>query len=289
MTEIHLFDAAASLSATGTVSAPPCLAGLVAAPSGSAFFGVYQDDLLLRIGRFDRDARLIASAPIPPPPDGGDREWVVEVALARSRTSTAVAVLLAPVISGPLGETDRVLFFDPQSLDLLSDLSSPDGPCRGMASAGSHGVAVSCSSCVLRDIEASFPIPNPACFAGALPGRLAFRASDASLVAAELRGVVHYWEDTTDHRGAVAFVLDPRFGASDVFPWPGREGVFGVASFDLSAPAAAISLYDAKADRMLSDPIHIGFGPIARVRIDPAGTIWAMLPWSATLLRIKPR
>lgn len=280
-----------AMTVVATATAPPCLVRIAFDRQRGQLIGV-SGGPAPEIDRFDLDGNLLQRTPISFPAEvspaftvalaldrATDLAWVTITSDEEPRFAYAIAVALESfdtVLASP-----RIDAFVRSSALIEAGLYASD----------SEGAAI-------ERVAADGSLLQPI----ALFGVLGF-SNDAGFVAQHLdSGKVLV--SATGARAAV-WVLRP--GAQDpvvktaiyyfsyaapwaIAPWPKDRGSMAIGVTDaLGEHAAQLALFDVEEARFRGQRLRIGRGLVSKLAIDPRGRMWALLPWSAELVRITPR
>lgn len=279
-----------TLQPISTSTLPPCTSKLERDPHGDGVIALYEGQAW-KIGRFDKEGRLLASSPVPLPdarlwfPSATlfdlqrDRLWVAfstyEGANAYSlfsfdamtlsgrfidltETETALGLALAPDGKVVIPDNVRasVRFFDPET-------ERTEGYVRPSAIFGS----IRFGGITFVEGGDTFLIPVPSDD----PAMYLFRAPGMN-----------------DHRRGFWATRD--FGPLHAITWPAnRDYALIGASTSASPPRTAVlALYDAKNDTFVPGVLEAGFGAPTHLR-SGARAVYVGFNWDARLMRIEPR
>lgn len=287
-----------SLLSVRTATAPYCLRRMVR-DEGGGFVGAYVEGEELFLGRFDRRGRLTGSAPVDERTDaqpgeprlvqaGSDR--VLEMVMLEGR----LVVLLGK------GRGDSFLFtFDAATLRPILREQIRSGT-SGMVVAGGGVVATTRNGeqeMAWLDVSSAEEVA-----AAKLPWRDLPRETDSLLSVLEVPATGEIL--VTGTPPPALFVLEsmgPTRARAVIFerdaypvtmaPWPAGDPVFvaGIEQETDGRWSSVGALFDPTRGRFLPGTWPLGNGVVGRIRVDDAGRLWLLLPWSGEVIRLTPR
>lgn len=281
-----------TLAPIATSTLPPCTSKLERDPHGDGFIGFFRGAApSWNAGRFDKEGRLLASAPIAMPDDRvwdpfasivdleRDRVWVtfsafenggayalyylqlstwtverVDVTEDESSLGIALSQNGTVVIAH---EKAAARFYDPES-------ERTEGYARLAALLGS----VRLGSIAFLDAANLFvmPVPN----------------DDPSIYLFSGTGVI-------EHRRG--FLATRDYGPYRASVWPANRdyALIGAGSNSDTPPRRSVlTLYDGRTDRFLPGVLEVGFGATTHMRTGERA-VYVGFSWDARLMRIEPR
>lgn len=280
-----------SMMVVATATAPPCLVRLAFDRRREQLIGI-SGGPVPEINRFDLDGNLLQRATIPFPAETGlaftvalaldratDLAWVTITSDEEPRYAYTIAIALENFQT--VLTSARIDAFVRSSSLIEAGLYVSDG-----------------EGAVIERVGADGSLLQPI----ALFGILRF-SDDAGFVAQhEQSGRV--LASATGARAAI-WVLEP--GAQDpvvkaaiyyfsyaapwaIAAWPKDQRLMAVGVTEaLGEEAALLALFDVEEARFRAVKLPIGRGLVAKLSTDARGRMFALLPWSAELVRITPR
>lgn len=287
--QVHFLDLD-SMEIIGTATTPSCFGNIAPDPVGDGFVGTFGNDPPV-IARFDKRGAMIASVGmtgIDPP------ELLFANSIAVDPGPPALAVVTA---ANEIWEQRRSYFF---AVDLTS--MSVD-PLTGRAGKNTRELQTFAPGVLsaLEDIDNYMLFIDLATRrqsrAGALGllnagvGQL-YSALDGSTLVLSMNGMaggVFTFELTGDLKGrSRPFELWAETWA--IAPWPADRRLFLAGISVREEPRLGyLALVDVARPRFLPGRVRVGSGPaaIGRLHEDRQGMLWAVLPWTAEVIRVR--
>ncbi|MCC7384769.1 MAG: hypothetical protein IT384_23165 [Deltaproteobacteria bacterium] len=310
-TTLHLFDAE-TLAPLRTATTAPCVSKLLARPASSGFVALSEPDLLIQ--GFDVDL----SPDTPPSHLESDRTRSFEPFELTALSDGRLAALYRVTSTEAAQRCNPSPDFDDYARVWIEGQRPQEiGVCYPMMiAAGDTGLIALRSASLVSWIAAPYDfssvlnleldtrlngeaplaggaleVPSPA------PARRAMlivnRAEEPNLVLVENDGVALSERSRTTG-------LQPERAPFAVAPWPAHPSVVLVALSERRSeepPRVFGALFDVAAGRylrrafsiegMVSDDVPLGIGVVPRARVDSRGTTWLLLPWSASVTRLR--
>lgn len=288
------FVHAEDLVVTRTATAPSCLFFATRDPGGGGFLATYGHETPM-LGRFDARGRRLAAVPLEHPalepqhrPHGLvalGAAGVVSVAMATTSTE-AVGSKQSVVLSYELGSLRPVSATDPLALGRVRALA-PSGPDELLLGDDANDLVAFLeprsaevrSPVLLRtlgsgmhaDVNAVLRVGDQVVIGGG--------DEDGGLYVFPRRSAVTVERAAPGELRIAPTALGVALG--------GRHVVVGAMGVDGARPAV-LGLLDLERVQLLPGLLEVGRGPVRDLEIDDRGRVWATLPWSSTVLRIRP-
>lgn len=284
-----------TLAIIGTATVPRCLNELARDPMGAGFIGAYGGHNA-RIGRFDRDGRLLASTAYAGP-DPSERLSATGIALGGDPPSTAGVSLTSLNAVAPFSAS-RIFGVDLATLTQIPPPDSPGNLTRELTRLdGSRWAAVDdiANSIVFVDIMSMISSPGPSLLGEIIEsatdiGQPFYHpASDRILISLTGNGGGIFIFDGRGRTQLARVTSYERLAENwAMATWPADPELVIVGLTDLDiARVSSIALFEPSRGRFLPGSATVGQGPIGRFRPDEQGRLWTHLPRTAEVLRIS--
>lgn len=284
-----------TMQVTGTASTPPCLTNLAPDPTGDGFVGTFRVGLRPALGRFDRHARLLGSV-VSTQVDAGEL-FANSIAVDLANGNIAGAVIKTADERG-----NSYLFAI--DLDTMSELpisgrigtnvvelqNFAPGEFSALEDADNFIMSIDTSNGTIERLATT------ALVRGSNGMLLRHRVDDREYfllsIIGPAGGVISY-----NINGEIAGRARPHRALSDTWSiadWPApNEPRLVLAGFtsDDSEHRGYVGLVDVVEARFLLGEVRVGRGPavVGRFKKDELDRLWATLPWSAEVIRVRPR
>ncbi|MCK6551048.1 hypothetical protein L6R52_34745 [Myxococcota bacterium] len=279
----------ARAAVTSSTSAPPCLTRLARDPLGPGLLGVFGSEPL-ELGRFDASGALVDSAPLDLPAEV--RHFAVALLPGPMET-----VIIA--VSRGFPATSFVLFADTASLALRRTSPPIEGRIRhAIADAAGDLVAseiyeqqvlrIDGATGVIEDVvrlSTSRRVSGDAGFVVALPDRAALAV--AATGAKSALWALDVAEGSTTPIAGTAVFFEVVAAPWAMVPSPAEpELVVGASTSTAPGYEARLAHLDLDGPRWLPGSLVVGRGVVSALMVRDR-VLWAVLPWSAELVRIE--
>ncbi len=278
-----------SMAIVHTATAPDCLTRLVGDPLREELIGVFGSQPPV-VGRFDRDGKLIASREVVIP-ENTPGLFSAGLHLLDRRAFLVITS----------DEDPRFTYVLTIEIDSLETVAASD-----RLGAFSRASEVRSDGFYLADVERAL-VQSIDLF-GQIRAPIpllddTFISDDVGFFAVH-PGTNNLLVSATGRRSAVWRVLPgglpPVLGRAQFYehhsvpwamaPWPRDQAVMAVGMMRFDLPfEAELALYDVEETRFRAGTLPLGRGLVSKLITDPENRLWALLPWSAELVRITPR
>lgn len=279
------------LTVTHTSTAPDCLTRVARDPAGDGFLGM-AGTRTASIVRFDRDgiARRVVSLDLP---DRDEIRWAT--ALMTSDPARVIVVLSSRSAPG----SAYVLSLDPATLAIRETSPRITSQIRAGAplTAGVFALSDRINSQVLiYEAEGLTEIDHLAVVhqrrVDGHAGALAWQPMSGRMLLATTGQSPGLWSigrgNPPDLSPAVFYEKAAVPWAAAVWPADPQRMIVGLTEATPELDAW-VALFDPLTARYLPGAVRIGRGVVSEMQADTRGDVWALLPWSGRLVRVRSR
>jgi hypothetical protein len=283
-----------TMQTTGTATIPPCLGNLRRDPLGDGFVGTFRENNRPALGRFTKDARLIASV-----------ISTEEDPRALFANSLAIDTALGP-IAGAINKTasehggSYLLAVDLRTMEILpisGPLATNTFEIQSFSPGKFSALEDQQNYIMMIDLESGRRdrVASTALVRGGLGMMLQAQVDQRSFLVISMLGpaggVISYNLD-----GEIAGRARPHRALSETWSiaaWPDPDTNLVLAAFSEAEgeQRGYLGLVDIVAARFLLGEVQVGSGPgaVGRFHLDEQQRLWAVMPWTAEVLRVHVR
>jgi hypothetical protein len=279
---VQLLSVDASLNVTATSTAPDCIHRMTNDPIGGGFIATYAADRRWRLGRFDDQGHLVASAASEIPWD----YWVI------SDVETLGDEVI--ILVGATGQSSQVHRHDLRTLARIRHHTIGFGT-TGMTIVDERTLAFSSdherasARWVVGDdtIIERADLPEDPDRREWVYGTKWWPETNEQLIAT--RGSVNiYLEAHPGRTFARATAFEEETISLSFTDWPQRGGVLAAGIVPITW-AGTVVRFEPRARRFLQGTWTLGHGPIGRMRTAADGRVWLLLPWEGSIAIVGER